>query len=69
MTTNNTRLTADQIAIIDAIAANRLGDPITRMRAKIVQDKLIQAAEAGEDGGLYHRWAARIAAPLLRVRQ
>lgn len=62
-------LTADQIATIDAIAANRLADPILRMRAKIVQDKLIRAAEAGEDGGMYQQWAARIASPLLRVQQ
>ena len=61
-------LTADQIVSIDNIAADRFGDPMRRMRARIVQHKLILAAEAGDDGGLYHRWAARIATPLLRVQ-
>lgn len=61
-------MTTEQVATIDAIAADRRADPIIRMRAKIVQYKLILAAEAGEDGGLYQQWAARIAGPLLRVQ-
>lgn len=63
-----TTLNAEQIAMVNAIAADRSGDPIVRMRALIVQDKLILAAEAGDDGGVYLRWAARIATPLLVQR-
>lgn len=67
--TNTDTLTATQIATVDAIAVDHIGDPMRRMRARLVQGKLSLAREAGDDSELYLRWAARIAGPLLMVRQ
>ena len=58
-------ISAADVPIINAIASNRLADPMRRMRARLVQHELTLADEAGDDGLGYRRKAWRMAIGLL----